>query len=486
MSLLKHSSVLAGAGVVEYAAQLLLPVVLVRYLSVAEFGEYRLVWLVANTALAIFPFFMPSALFYFLPRLHGDARPRLMGNSVLFLFLSGLLAGFVLLAVADSMSEALATLVTTHIAVTVFVALWVMASLFDTVAVADGRAILQARAMIFLSLVRTAALAVVAVSIGDLTSLLFVMCAFAAVKFALAIGYGAWVPPRQGIRLDWNLMRRQVTYAAPFAVGNTLYLLRGQADQWVVASLFSADVFALISIAAVVMGLANLVKQPMRNAILPPLGRLLAAGDLTRAAELIASGNAAMIMLLLPLMAWLFVCAPDLVSLVYTEAYRNAAPLMQLYIAGLSTSVVGGGYLLAAFDAGRVAVVISTANLFLSIALSYVGAQLFGLHGAVAGSIASLILGEYWALMVIARKLDCSVWRLCEVILAVRAYVATACSAAVAMASVYWWGGATVWRILIGSLVFLLVLAMFLVVLRLHRDVRRLFAELRAPLHDAK
>lgn len=486
MSLLKHSSALAVAGVVEYAAQLLLPVVLVRHLSVAEFGEYRLVWLVASTALAIFPFFMPRTLFYFLPRLPADARPQLMGNSVLFLLLAGLLAGFGLWATADSMSEALASLVTAHIAVPVFVALWVMASLFDTVAVADGRAILQARAMIFLSLVRTAALAVVAVGIGDLASLLLVMCVFAAVKFALAAGYGAWVPPRQGIRLDWNLMRQQVTYAAPFAVGNALYLLRGQADQWVVASLFPAEVFALISIAAVVMGLANLVKQPMRNAILPPLGHLLAAVDTHKATELIARGNAAMIMLLLPFLAWLFVCAPDLVSLVYTETYRDAAPLMQLYIVGLGASVVGGGYLLAAFDAGRVAVVISSANLFLSIALSYAGAQLFGLHGAVAGSIASLIIGEYWALMVIARKLNCSIWRLCEVNLAVRAYVATASSAAVAMAGICWWGGTTVWRLLIGSLVFLLALAVCVVALRLHRDGKRLFVELRAPLPAAK
>lgn len=486
MSLLKHSSALAVAGIVEYAAQLLLPVVLVRHLSVVEFGEYRLVWLVASTALAIFPFFMPRALFYFLPRLDEGARPRLMGNSIFFLFLAGLLAGFGLWAAAGAMSDALVALVAAHIAVPVFVALWVMASLFDTVAVADGRAVLQARATILLSLVRAVALAGVAITIGDLASLLLVMCVFAAIKFALAAGYSAWVPARQGIRLDWSLMRQQVTYAAPFAVGNALFMLRGQADQWVVASLFPAEVFALISIAAVVMGLANLVKQPMRNAILPPLGRLLAAEDTHKAAGLIARGNAAMIMLLLPFLAWLFVCAPDLVRLVYTETYRDAAPLMQLYIVGLAASVVGGGYLLAAFDAGRVAVVISTANLFLSIVLSFAGAQLFGLHGAVAGSIASLIIGEYWALMIIARKLNCSVWRLCEVSLAVRAYGATVCSAVVAMVGIYCWGGASVWRILIGSFVFLLSLAVFVVALRLHRDGKLLFAELRTPLPDSK
>jgi len=485
MSLLKNSSALAVAGIVEYAAQLLLPVVLVRHLSVTEFGEYRLVWLVASTALAIFPFFMPRTLFYFFPRLSGEARPRLIGNAALFLVVAGLLAGYLLWLTAALMSEALATLVALHLTVPIFVALWVMASLFDSVAVADGRAILQARATIVLSLVRTAALAGAAISIGDLASLLLVMCVFAAVKFGLAIGYGAWIPKWQGIRGDWNLMRQQVTYAAPFAVGNALYLLRGQADQWVVASLFPADVFALISIGAVVMGLANLVKQPMRNVILPPLGRSLAAEDTHRAAALVAHGNAAMIILLMPFLAWLFVCAPDLVSLVYTEAYRDAAPLMQLYIIGLAASVVGGGYLLAAFDAGRVALVISSTNLVLSIFLSYAGAHLVGLHGAVAGSIASLIIGEYWALMVIARKLDTSVWRLFEASLAVRAYGATSGAAATALVGTYWWEGASVWRLLIGSISFLLSLALFVVILRLHHDVRKLLDDLRAPLPNS-
>ena len=482
MSLLKHSSALALAGIVEYAAQLMLPVVLVRYLTVSEFSEYRLVWLLAGTALAIFPFFMPGSLFYFFSRSPAAGRARLIGNTSLFLIMAGSLAGFTLWRAAPWLGEALASVIGTHVSVPVFVGLWVMGSLFDTVAAADGRAVLQAQAIIVLALVRTVVLSAAVICGGDIGSLLLAMCSFAAVKFALAAGYGLKVREKKAAWWDWALFRRQLVYSTPFAVGNALFLLRGQADQWVVASIFPTEVFALISIGAVVLGIASLVKVPMRNAILPPLGRLLTAGDLPRAAELVAKGNAAMIMLLLPFLGGVFVSAPELVSLIYTDKYLQAAPLMQLYIVGLGLSIAGGGHLLVAFNAGRVAMVISAVNLLLSILFSYAGATLVGLHGVVAGSIASLFVGEYWALNEIARRLGCTVWRLFDIGFAVRIYGATIVASAVALAGGHCWGGGTVWRLLGVGASYLLMMVLFFFVLRMYRSTRALIVQLRQPL----
>ena len=482
MSLLKHSSALAIAGIIEYATQLLLPIVLVRNLSVAEFGEYRFVWLISGTALAIFPFFMPWTLFYFLPRLPAADRPKLIGNTIIFLTFTGFLAAALLWVSAQVIQLSFSSLITNNIGIPVFVALWVMASLSDTVAVADNRAILQARVMIFLSLVRTVALAAAAISIGDLGGLIFAMCIFAGAKFGLAIGYGAWIPNRQGIKYNFKLMRKQLVYAAPFAIGNGLYLIRGQADQWVVASLFSPDVFALISIAAVVMGLTNMVRQPIRSALLPQLGRLLTNDKTYKASIVIAQSNSAMAVIVLPFLSWLFVCTPELISLVYTEIYRDAAPLMQLYIIGLAASVIGGGYLLSALDAGRVVLTINLATFIPSIILSYIGAKYIGLYGAVTGSITSLVIGEIWALIAVAKKLGCSVWDLCETSLTARIYGAVICSGTLALLGKHYWTQSTFEKLITGSTIYFINLVFFIIAFRLHRDIVRLCVDLRSPL----
>src|SRR5258708_28860299 len=58
----------------DNALQFLLPVVLVRCLDGAAFGEYRLVWLAGGTVMALATLGMPGALYFFLPR--SDARER--------------------------------------------------------------------------------------------------------------------------------------------------------------------------------------------------------------------------------------------------------------------------------------------------------------------------------------------------------------------------------------------------------------------------
>jgi hypothetical protein len=65
-----------------------------------------------------------------------------------------------------------------------------------------------------------------------------------------------------------------------------------------------------------------------------------------------------------------------------------------------------------AFGFGRQAATIGAISLLLSIALSILGLQLFGLAGAVAGTIAGLVVWEWWALIKVAKALGTSIAKL--------------------------------------------------------------------------
>jgi hypothetical protein len=62
-----------------------------------------------------------------------------------------------------------------------------------------------------------------------------------------------------------------------------------------------------------------------------------------------------------------------------------------------------------AFGFGRQAATIGATSLLLSIALSILGLQLFGLAGALLGTIAGLVLWEWWALIKVAKALGTSI-----------------------------------------------------------------------------
>ena len=59
---------LGTVKVFDQAINFLLPVVLVRCLDTATFGEYRLLWLAVGTVMAVATLNMGGSLFFFLPR----------------------------------------------------------------------------------------------------------------------------------------------------------------------------------------------------------------------------------------------------------------------------------------------------------------------------------------------------------------------------------------------------------------------------------
>lgn len=440
MTFARQSALLGVAGVVEYAAQLLLPVVLVRHLTQAEFGDYRLFWLIAASAVAVFPFFLPQSLFYLLPRHVGPARAKLLGNTVAWLVVLGILGACLLAAALPYLSESVATLVHTYPSVYLFIALWVAASLFDTLALADGRAEWQARTAIVLSIARTAAMGAAAVAGGDLGSVITVACVFGAVKFTLAFAYACRTPTRNELRVEASLFMAQLRYSAPFALANAIFLLRYQADQWVVATVFSSEVFAIVSIGAVVLAAATLVRQPITNALLPQISGAFKQCDYAAAISHICKGSAAIQLFSLPFFAWLYMVAPDLVTLVYTERYREAADVVRIYVVGLALATLGGGYLMPVLNLGKFSLVLNACGLLVSVIFSYLAAIELGYRGAVAGSMVSLVLMEYCALFLAARQLETKTVELCNLRIAARACACTGLGISAGLLSAAWAG----------------------------------------------
>ena len=62
------------ANGLDAALHFCIPIVLVRLLSVEQFGEYRLLWLAASSAMLFAPMGMPRSLQYFLPRNNEEDR----------------------------------------------------------------------------------------------------------------------------------------------------------------------------------------------------------------------------------------------------------------------------------------------------------------------------------------------------------------------------------------------------------------------------
>src|SRR4051812_31218393 len=376
----------------DQGLQFLLPVVLARCLDTHTFGEYRLLWLAVGTVMALAPLSMPGGLYYFVPRADAPARRLYIHQTLAFLACTGLLSAFIVSPLNPWLPATLHPLATYGALVPAFVALWVTSCLLDFLPTIEERIPLQAFATISVALARTALVAGGAWLTGDMRVMLWLLLATVVLKFALLLAY---IGRFHGWRRPWferRVFAGQFSYTAPFGLASACYVLRSQADQWVAATLFTLHSFASFSIAAILGQVVNIFRQSVVEAFMPSMSRLEAAGDARSMMEMNARANAMVGMLLLPLLGFVFAFAEDIVSLVYTASYVNAAAVMRVYIVGLAALVVELSTVLQLLRQGPFSLAMNMVMLVISVPLSWYGGVHLGLAGAAAGSVSALFI----------------------------------------------------------------------------------------------
>lgn len=413
LSGLKRRALSLGAvKAFDHAMQFLLPLVLVRCLDAATFGEYRLLWLAVGTIMTFATLNMCGTLYYFVPRSDARGKRLYVHQALLFLVVSGLVCAFLVSPANPLLPAPLRPLESQGLLVPAFVLLWVLATLLDHLPTVDERISWQAYATVGVSALRVLLVAAGAWLTGEFRVLLWLLLAVVLVKVAF-LAYYVW--RRHGLGppwFEWQAFSEQFRHSAPLGLNGAFYGLRGNADQWVAAALFSLSSFAAFSIAAVVGQLVHLLRHSVMEAFLPSMSRLQAAGDVRGMLQMNSRGNVIVGKLLYPGLALAFAFAPELVTLVYTASYSEAAPVMRVYIIGMLASVIELGSLVMLLRQGTYVLGVSALTLAVSVAVSWTAAQHLGLAGAAAGSVLAIYLDRIIVLRRVARHTGIALRRL--------------------------------------------------------------------------
>ncbi|MGE5095179.1 MAG: lipopolysaccharide biosynthesis protein [Betaproteobacteria bacterium] len=390
-SLERRALSLGTANAIDYALQFLLPMVLTRTLDAHSFGQYRLLWLAVATFMMVAPMCMPSSLYYFLPRSDRPTQRVYINQVLVFVAVAGLVSAWALSLWNPFLPGKLRELSEGHVAIVpAFVLLWVFAQTLDIMPTADERVGWQAKAVVSLSALRAVGLSAAAALTHDLFAVFLALLVFAALKAALLVYY---VARHHGLGLPIarrDLFKAQVKQAAPFALSGALHGVRSQGDQWIAAAMFSVPMFASFSVATVMAPLVQIFRMSVNNVFLPSMSRMQSSGDLKAMLALNSRANAMVALLVYPLLAFAFVFAEQVITLVYTRTYLDAVPVLRLYILGLVAFVVELVSLLFVLQEGKFAARVNGLVLLLAVPLSYFGAVHWGLMGAAMGSVVAI------------------------------------------------------------------------------------------------
>jgi O-antigen/teichoic acid export membrane protein len=393
LRVLGHRALSIGAvAAFDQALQFLLPVVLVRCLDAATFGEYRLLWLALGTVSVMTLNMDAGALYYYLPRSDAQEKRLYVHQTLLYMIVIGVLCGWAASPLNPLLPASLQPLAKYDALVPAFIALWMASWMLDSLPTVEERIPLQAAITLTLSVARALVVALGAWFTGDLRVVFALLCAVVLLKFGALAFY---IHRRYGLGGPWFDRRRfaeQFRHVAPFGVSNALFGLRAQADQFVAASLFALSSFAAFSIAGIVAQVTHLFRVSVLNALLPQMSRMHAAGDVRGMIDMNRRGNAMVGTLLYPLLAFAFLFAEDIVTFVYTAAYTEAVPAIRIYIVAMALRVIEVGSVLLLLGLGQFALWVNALALVVSAGVSWFAARHFGLAGAAAGGVAAVYL----------------------------------------------------------------------------------------------
>ncbi|NNF08425.1 MAG: polysaccharide biosynthesis protein [Candidatus Eisenbacteria bacterium] len=368
-----------------------------RLLTQEDYGNYRQVWLTIN---ALVPFFLlgaPAALYYFVP---GAAEER--RRSVFMLGLAVLVsAGFVFSAALFFGAEAiggfynnpdLPVLLRAAALYGVF-ALPSFGYFHYLVAVGrPGRGTLLSIAFFLLQAVAVLTLVLRGYS---LETVFWAVSAVVLLRFLHLF----WDVPRL-THGSWSgspiATRRFLAYSVPVAVSALALSIGQRLDKVIVGNMLSLVDFAQYSVGAVEFPGVVLLATAANTVMRPHIAELHHEGKLDTVARFWRESYRRQSLALIPMGAFLVFFATPFIELLYTDAYRRAIPVFQIYLFLVLFRMAPPEVILTSLGKPRWVLYGVAVSIGLNLALTLWLIRVWGMAGPPAATVIAALVAWFW------------------------------------------------------------------------------------------
>jgi O-antigen/teichoic acid export membrane protein len=414
-----------------FAGTFLIPVVLVRVFSQAEFGTYKQLLLIHASLYVVAQFGMAESLFYFLPR---NPRPggRYVANSLVFAAASGLACVGVLQAAGPAIAQWLKNpALAEHMTLlSLFLGLTVASALLEMVLISRNRYGAAGVSYGVSDLLRALFFITPALLARSLEGMLVGAVAFAAIRLAAALAY-LRREFGDGLRPDASALKAQLVYALPFAAAVVVEMIQGTFHQYAVSYAFDPAAFAIYAVGCLSIPVVDFVAGPVGNVMMVRMGEALREGRPDQVTALWHDTTRRLALLFIPMVGLTIVTARELFLILFTANYLASVPIFVIWSMGTLGLVLVTDGVLRVYADTRFLFALNLVKLALNVALMGWFIGLFQLQGAVLVTVLATALAKALALARMSRLMGLGLrqilpWRSLGVITASAALAALA------------------------------------------------------------
>jgi O-antigen/teichoic acid export membrane protein len=398
---MRPTLLLMSGRTVGFVVAFAIPMVLARAIDPAQFGTYRLLFLIYGTLVALAQMGMAESLYYFVPQ-RPAAAGRWVGNAAATLIVIGAVGAVVVTAGASAIGLRFnnALLVRELPKLGVFLALMLASIVLEIVMVCRREYRSAALCYGLSDLARAALLTVPALLAHSIDALMTGAIMFALLRCVAAAAYlrrefGA------DLRVDRELWRAQLKYALPFAAAVVVELMQVNFHQYAVALWFDPATFAIYSVGCLQIPLVDLLANSAANVMMVSMSDQIARGQCPLALWHETVERLAFVFF--PLVIGLMLVARELIVVLFTPAYAAAVPIFMASTAMIALAAFPVDAVLRVYAETRTLLLLNLLRLaFIAAGIGWF-VSTFRLPGAVLVTLAAAVLAKAVAMVRIAR-----------------------------------------------------------------------------------
>lgn len=388
---------------------LLSSVVMVRHFAKNDYGTFLQIMLIVNTTMLLGLLGVPQSIYYFYHRTVNQAG--FIAQTVMISLALGLACALIIYFMMDVFALWLNNPDITNYAYVASAMIFFRgASQFrEPLLISEGSLVLNSWLTVICGLFFYLPVIIGPFFLNMISVLIKLMSIGCAVEFLIYM-ITSWklFMSKKGIYQHDKLevsdhrkpsLKEQLLYALPIGASSYLGVIGKQIDQYLVSAFFLPTDFAVYSRGALRIPVLNNFQFTINSILMPQYVNAYSSGNIGSFLGIFHRSIKKVAKIKYPAFAFLFALAPSLITLLYTNAYANAIPILQAYLILLLTTVTVYGIVPRASGKTLCITCATVISIFGNIAISLLLLPKFGPLGAALGTVLSSILGGLYLLV---------------------------------------------------------------------------------------
>lgn len=394
LSLSDKTIILTLGSVLKKVNKFLLVIILVRLLTISDFGTYQQVWLIYLTLYPIFLFGIPTAVFYFIPRLSDEKKKIFTVQTIITLFFIGLIMSSFMYFFSDFIAlyfnnPKLILLLKIFSLYPIFA---IPISYLFPFLVSIKKERLGVKISIFFELMITIAV-LIPIFLGlDLSIVFWSVVVIGLIQYLLFLLVISKHVHIEKIFFDFKLFVLQMKYSIPLGFSFLVGHLGDYIDKIVISIFYSSQYYALYSVGSMSIPIIAVVITSLYSILLPKFSELQSKNNLNKILEILHAAIRKTTLIFAPLFFFLFIVSESFIVFLYTQTYLESVIIFRIYLFVMLIYLIPVSTVILGMGKSKLVLKISFIFLLMNTVLNILFIKIFGFPGPALATVVSMFI----------------------------------------------------------------------------------------------